>query len=318
MRRFLIHAMLFGTLSLLGIAAYFQYNRPFLPAPRITPNAVLNMKLSHLRHRGGHTAHVLALGSSMTMNNLSSGPVMTLFDDTSYVNMGAWGVDMEQCAGLAEVLVPYLRPTTVMVVSNLNDLVNDGERYVIDTTRVAHYLMHWGNTESYMRSLRPAYYLREMERNDVRMFDHGNYEFMGVDDHGWAPLDVPRERISKERWERRPPRAKWLANYQYAALERLATYLRSRNIRLVFIQSPYRDGVRNAEVDRVVDEHLGHLQRLLGPMGHHLITATDRSWPDTLFADYSHLNQQGADMFSQYAMDKLRQTMSDPTPGQVP
>ncbi|MBP7449215.1 MAG: hypothetical protein KA817_04235 [Flavobacteriales bacterium] len=310
MRRFLLHALLFGTIALLGIAAYFQLNRHFVPAPRITPNAVLNMKLSHLRHRGTHTAHVLAVGSSMTMNNLGSAAVVDHFQDTSFVNMGAWGMDMEQCTGLAEVLVPYLRPTTVLVVSNLNDLVNDGKHYRIDTTRVANYLMHWSSTASYIRSLKPAYYLREMERNKIRMFDHGNYEFMGVDEHGWAPLDVPAERISRERWDRRPPPTSWLANDQYAAVERLGHYLKERNIRLVFIQSPYRNGVRDAAVDQVVEQHLERLHRILDPLGHRVIDTTDRHWPDELFVDYSHLSRTGAEQFTAYAMEQLRRSMS--------
>ena len=305
MRRFLLHALLFGTIALLGIAAYFQLNRHFVPAPRITPNAVLNMKLSHLRHRGTHTAHVLAVGSSMTMNNLGSAAVVDHFQDTSFVNMGAWGMDMEQCTGLAEVLVPYLRPTTVLVVSNLNDLVNDGKHYRIDTSRVANYLMHWSSTASYMRSLKPAYYLREMERNRIRMLDRGNYEFMGVDAHGGAPLMIGKEHIDKGRWERKPPRSKWLAEEQYEALGRLGNYLAQRGIRLIFLQSPYRAGVRNPEVDRTVETHLARVSNILAPYGHILITSTDRTWPDGLFVDYSHMNAEGAKLFTRHVMSKL-------------
>jgi hypothetical protein len=310
MRRFLLHALLFGTLSLLGIAGYFQLDRHFLPAPRITPNAVLNMKLSHLRHRGDHTAHVMAIGSSMTMNNLSSAPVVAHFNDTSYVNMGAWGMDMVQSTALAEMLVPYFRPTTVLVVSNLNDLVNDGNHYKVDTARVANYLTHWSTTESYLRSLKPAYYLREMERNKIRMIDHGNYEFMGVDDHGWAPLSVPHDRISRERWERRPPQASWLADDQYAAVQHLGRFLKDRGIRLVFIQAPYRAGARNVDVDRVVATHITRLHRLLYPLGHVVIDTSDRTWADTLFVDYSHLDSTGAVQFTTYAMEQLRHVMS--------
>ena len=285
MRRFLLHALAFGMLALLGIGGYFQYNRHFLPAPRVTSNAVLNMKLSHLRHRGDAPVHVLALGSSMTMNNLNSAEVMEHFGDTSFVNMGAWGMDMVQSAGLAEVLVPLLKPHTVLLVSNLNDLVNDGKRFPVDTARVVDYLRTWGTTESYLRNLKPAYYLREMERNRIRMFDHGNYEFMGVDHQGGAGLAIPTERISKERWERTPPKAKWLAEEQYEALERA--------------------GVRNPEVDRTVETHLARVSNILSPHGHILVTATDRHWPDGLFVDYSHLNEEGAKLFTRHVMSQL-------------
>jgi hypothetical protein len=305
MRSFLLHAALFGTLVLLGIGGYFRYNRHFLPAPRVTSNEVLNMKLSHLRHRGATPAHVLAIGSSMTMNNLSSAEVMAHFGDTSFVNMGAWGVDMVQSEGLAEVLVPMLKPHTVLVVSNLNDLVNDGRRFHMDTTRVVRYLRTWGTTESYLRNLKPAYYLREMERNRIRMHDRSNYEFMGVDEHGGAGLVIPRDRIDPQRWARKPPLERWLADEQYLALERLCAYLGERGIRLIFLQSPYRDGVRNSLVDRTVETHLARVSNILAPYDHILLTATDRPWPDSLFVDFSHLNGRGAELFTRHVLGKL-------------
>jgi hypothetical protein len=305
MRRFLFHAALFGTLVLLGIGGYFRYNRHFLPAPRITSNEVLNMKLSHLRHRGDTPANVLAIGSSMTMNNLSSEEVMAHFGDTSFVNMGAWGVDMVQTEGLAEVLVPLLEPHTVLVVSNLNDLVKNGKRFQVDTSRVVRYLRTWGTTESYLRNLKPAYYLREMERNRIRMHDRSNYEFMGVDEHGGAGLIIPRDRIDPQRWARRPPSGKWLDDEQYKALERLCAYLDKHGVRLIFLQSPYRQGVLNKEVERTIETHLDRVSNILAPYDHILVTATDRSWPDSLFVDYSHLNGQGAELFTRYALSKL-------------
>ena len=305
MRRFLLHAMVFGMLALLGIGGYFQFNRDFLPAPRVTSNAVLNMKLSHLRHRGHAPVHLLALGSSMAMNNLSSAEVVAHFGDTSFVNMGSWGMDIVQTEGLADVLVPLLKPGTVLLVSNLNDLVNDGKRFPVDTARMVDYLRSWGTTESYLRNLKPAYYLREMERNRIRMLDRGNYEFMGVDAHGGAPLMIGKEHIDKGRWERKPPRSKWLAEEQYEALGRLGNYLAQRGIRLIFLQSPYRAGVRNPEVDRTVETHLARVSNILAPYGHILITSTDRTWPDGLFVDYSHMNAEGAKLFTRHVMSKL-------------
>lgn len=308
MRRFLLHALLFGTLVLLGIGAYVQAYRHFLPAPRISPNGVLNLKLSALRHRGTHPCHVLALGSSMTLNNLSSPEVVATFNDTSYVNMGAWGMDIQQSTSLAHVLVPLLKPHTVIVMSNLSDLVPDAHRYPVDTARVAAYLLRWSTVEAYLRNLRPAYYLREMERNTVRMLDQGNYEFMNIDPHGWAPLVIPADRIDRGRWERRPPKAAWLNSGEYRMLTDLSTYLHEQDVRLVYIQSPYRAGVRSASVDTVVQDHLRRVRALLEPHGHAVLDATDRLWADSLFVDYSHLNEQGARLVTAHALSQLGAT----------
>lgn len=305
MRRFLLHVLLFSSLVLLGIGAYVRSYRQLLPAARVTPNGVLNMKLSALRHRGQHPCHVLALGSSMTMNNLSSPDVVAHFHDTSYVNMGAWGMDIQQSTALAHVLVPLLKPRTVLLMSNLNDLVPSADRYPVDTARVSAYLLRWGTLEGYLRNLKPAYYLREMERNQVRMQDHGNYEFMGVDDHGWAPLVIPPERIDRARWNKQPPQARWLNGNEYAMLADLSNYLHEQGARLVFIQSPYRAGVRNAAVDSLVQQHLQRVRALLEPEGHAVLDATDRYWPDSLFVDYSHLSERGAQLVTEHALAKL-------------
>lgn len=305
MRRFLLHATLFGSLALLGIMGYVLKDRHFLPAPCVTGNEALNMKLSHLRHRGRIPAHVLAVGSSMAMNNLCSDAVMAHFGDTSFVNMGAWGLDMVQTAALTKVLVPVLRPHTVLLVSNLSDLLEDGKGFPVDTARVRKYLVKWSTLESYLRNLEPVYYLREMERNKIRMFDRGNYEFMGMDGHGWAALMVPQYRRDPDRWNSTPPDAHLLAESHYAALQRLSGYLKEQGVRLVFVQTPYRDGVRTPAVDRGVAEHLARVARILAPHGHQVVSATDRHWPDSLFADYSHLNSDGTETFTSYVLAKL-------------
>lgn len=305
MRRFLIHAALFGCLAMLGIAGYVMKDRHFLPAPCVTDNEALNMKLSHLRHRGPIPANVLAVGSSMAMNNLCSDAVMAHFGDTSFVNMGAWGLDMGQTVALTGVLVPLLKPHTVLLVTNLNDHVDDGKGFMLDTTRVRKYLRKWSTVESYLRNLEPVYYLREMERNKVRMMDRGNYEFMGTDGHGWAALMVPRNRLDLDRWNRTPPQGHQLAEEHYNALEELSIFLKGQGVRLVYLQSPYRDGVRNTAVESTLDKHLARVSRILAPHGHVLVTATDRHWPDSLFADYSHLNRDGTVHFTRYVLGKL-------------
>lgn len=306
MRRFLFHVVLFSSLVLIGIGAYVRSYRQLLPAARVSPNGVLNMKLSALRHRGQHPCHVLALGSSMTMNNLSSPEVVAHFHDTSYVNMGAWGMDIEQNTALAHVLVPLLKPRTVLLMSNLNDLVPDRDRYPVDTARVSAYLLRWSTLEGYLRNLRPAYYLREMERNHVRMLDHGNYEFMGVDQHGWAPLVIPPERIDQTRWNKQPPQAAWLSDREYAMLADLSNYLHEQGAQLVFIQSPYRAGVRSAAVDSLVQQHLQRVRSILEPEGHVVLDVTDRYWSDSLFVDYSHLNERGANLVTAHALARLQ------------
>jgi hypothetical protein len=73
----------------------------------------------------------------------------------------------------------------------------------------------------------------------------------------------------------------------------------------VFIQSPYRAGVRSAAVDSLVEQHLQRVRSILGPEGHVVLDATDRYWSDSLFVDYSHLSERGAQLVTAHALAKL-------------
>jgi hypothetical protein len=53
-----------------------------------------------------------------------------------------------------------------------------------------------------------------------------------------------------------------------------------------------------------------HVRSLLEPLGHAVLDATDRRWADSLFADYSHLNRQGARLVTAHALAQL----DDPRP----
>lgn len=302
MRRFLLHALLFGLLALAGIAGYIWHYRAYVPAPRITNNISLNAKLRMLKQRRGQPIHLLALGSSMTLNNLSSRAVLEAFHDSSYLNMGAWGTDLAQSFELAEDIVPLVRPSVVLMVTNLGDFSANAERYVVDSTRMANYLVKWSEADAYLHARDAGYYLRQMELNAVRMNDAGNYERLVFDPWGGVQLNVPKDRIDQERFDKRPPRLDELSEEQYRALERLAAYLERRHVRFILIQSPYRQGVRSVTVEADVAAHKRRVWTILAAHGHRFDDGTDALWPDSLFCDYGHLNAQGAYLFTRHAL----------------
>ena len=90
--RFLLRCTLLGIPALGLIALYCLPQARFFPSPRITDNIAVNEKLAFAKAHFPDGADVLAIGSSMTLNNLSSGAVMEHFGNVRYLNAGAWGI----------------------------------------------------------------------------------------------------------------------------------------------------------------------------------------------------------------------------------
>ena len=271
----------------------------------MTNNLALNEKAAAYARRGDMRVDVLACGSSMTLNNLSSKAVVEHFGTDDYFNLGAWGLDMEQVASLVEAAVPDARPKTVLVMANLMDLGSDQERSVVDMGRVIDHVRRGIDVWSYLNCPALVYYLRQMELNRLRFTDRANYECLMMDEYGGVALDVPIERVLAERWERPAPSDDALDPEQYEALRRLAAFLRTRGIQFVFIQSPYREGMASPELERTMAEHKGRVRSLLEAEGQVFIDGADRRWPDALFCDSSHLNGEAAYAFTQYVLNKM-------------
>jgi hypothetical protein len=306
MGRFLHNVIVFGTLCLLAVAAFVFRYRAYVPAPRLTTNISLNAKLHLLKQRLDDRVDVLALGSSMTLNNLSSDAVLEALGDSSYLNMGAWGTDIRQSLRLARMIVPQVRPRVVLMVSNMGDFSGIAERFPMDSTRIVNYLTKWSEVGAYLRIRDGGYYLRQMELNAVRMNDLANYERLVFDRYGGVELEIPPDRIDQARYNKTPPEREELVDDQYEALGALAHYLHERGVRFILLRSPYRDGLRNAHVDSTLAWHGARLRRIVEVEGGTVCDVNDRSWPDSLFCDYGHMNALGAYRFSYHCLhDKL-------------
>ena len=70
--RFIIRHLLYALPALLAIALYAWAYRDSFPAPRLTNNIAVNEQLDRLARLGTARVEVLAIGSSMTLNNLAS------------------------------------------------------------------------------------------------------------------------------------------------------------------------------------------------------------------------------------------------------
>lgn len=303
--RFLKEVMLLCLPILAGVALYaFQYRSTF-PAPRISDNLSLNEKLKFYKATGPVPLDVIAVGSSMTLNNVSSRAVMEHFGLAGYMNFGTWGQGLANTRDLVLALQARTGAHTVLICTNLMEFSKELPSLPLDTGLVVRYLWKDGEPWAYVRTHQAVYYLRNMETNVIRRNDAANYEYLGFDANGGATLEVPPERRARSRWDKLPPAPEDMVDSTYRIAEDIGRQLAARHVRLIWLQAPFREGVMNDDLRNRVRQHTERLGDLLQPMGHAVLHGDGLPWPDSLYSDYSHLNGTGAYRFTTECLSQI-------------
>lgn len=305
-RKFLLQCLVLALPIAAGLGAYTWWNRAYFPAPRLTPNIAVNEKVDRIVRHQREGAEVLALGSSMSLNNLASAPVLQHFQGQRYVNAGAWGIGAGELIQFGPMLVERLKPRTVLVALSPLDFIKGSRLMPQDSAAIVRHLDGGKPTLGYVWHREAAYYLRQMELNRIRFDDPGNYEYLGYDGPGAALLEVAVDRRDPARYAEVPPTYDKLKQERYEAFARFAQYLADRGVHMIVLSSPFREGLTNASVEALFRQHHARLHGILDPLGHPLLTADGRSWPDALYADASHLNREGAEAFTAHCLAQLK------------
>ncbi len=303
--RFLLRCLLLGLPVAGMLAAYCGLYASYFPAPHITNNLSINEKAMFLRKRGMRPPQVLALGSSMTQINLSTRAVMEHYRDSAYLNFSGWGLDMHQADALARLLVPALKPRTVLMSSNLMDFSRDPDRATIDPPKVAELALGGNVLKAYLLNPTLAYYLRQMETNRTRFTDPSSYECLMYDAHGGVSMNVVKERINPVFWDRTPPTIADLDSAQYTAFNDLCAYLRGQGTDLVYVLAPYRAGLHTPAADSAIAFHRVRIKAITARHGHAYADVEDQRWADSLYCDASHFNAAGAYLFSRTVLQRV-------------
>lgn len=303
--RFLRQCMLLSVPIVIGLAGYVALNRDTFPAPALTTNLSVNEQV-HRIAKAGQPVEVLAVGSSMTLNNLASGPVVDHFGTTRYANAGAWGTGAMAVSGMAHALVHGLRPRQVIMVTHLVDFLPGPTMADKDTLAIAEHLRSPNGIWPYLEHWNAPYYLRQMRSNRIRFHDPTNYEYLGFDAYGGAALSVPADRVDTARYNEPMPAANKIDEQCYTAFQELAGFLRNQQVEFLVICSPHRDGLRTPEGDALTRAHVGRLRSILNPLGHQLVDAHARQWPDSLFCDANHFDREGAEEFTRWCLEQAR------------
>jgi len=267
------------------------------PLP-VTGSLLFDEKLEQLRRKGRLDFRVLALGSSMTLNNLNSASLVErLGPDRSYYNAAAWGMKVSDTRSMLEYLLARSQPEVVIVVSGPMDFYGDASAERVLPERFDEVLGGTPYPLLVARYFDLFYYLSEAQRLRLLRTRRDDFDSVALDAWGGVPLDLRYPNVPTERWAQRAE-AEGFSEAAYADLEAMAAKLRRQGIGFVCAQSPLRRPALAGAESRLA-RHWQRVAEILARHGFDFYNLhRSLELDDSEFADYSHLNAQGARRFT--------------------
>ena len=95
---------------------------------------------------------------------------------------------------------------------------------------------------------------------------------------------------------------------QYQYLDSIADYCRNNNIKMIFLKSPYRQGLQSSFTEQEFNKikfHISKVKKIVQSRGHLFINSDSKLWADSLFIDAMHFNKDGAELYTKFCMSKI-------------
>jgi hypothetical protein len=292
-----------AALVVVGVPAsflYWAYSQGRLVAPAITGNVCFDEKVRFLRNSASKQCDVLVVGSSMALANVESQTMLKhLPPATRLLNAGAWNMKVGHIRAMLECLLGVYRPDRIILVCGMMDFYRDPRpSQFFDAGEVTEFI----NGSSYWAAVLRHFDLQYYVRWSFSILQHRStrkdYDSVMFDPWGAVPLDISFPEINPRRWNQKMDPAQ-VDPRQYEELGRLADLVRSRGLRLICVQPPLRQGSIPVGAAAGVDQHWRRMEEILRSRGFHLFNLQkEMTLSDEYFADYSHLNEKGAVIFS--------------------
>ncbi len=279
--------------------------------PLFTNSISFDAKIKNIQEKKIKQIDVLAIGSSITLNNLSS---MVIKDSINlpYYNFSSWGLQMSDIKQMVINYLPKYRPRYLIICSSVPDFEDAG-----NAASINNYL----NTNEYCKEHLQEYFyiknynsildIRERKNNYYKLkSEKDDYDYLGFDDYGGVLLNIPKDRISVERWSTKGGFPTTYTDRQYNELISLGKLLKDQNILLVFVQSPIKKlYVSTSKEKQIVEAHFNKCKAIVEKYnGIYLNSYYSKEFEDdNMFVDQFHLSSSGAILFTKEFVHCLKQ-----------
>ena len=296
MRRFILKLSLF--VLPVALAIIIMANGKVIP---FSSSISLDSKIYELKLRNFDRLETIAVGSSMTLNNLNSEVWVKETGDSSFYNISSWGQSITDDSQLIRVLVPIYHPSRVVIFAHCSDFYNSG---IENISLIGAYLRHKLQFSNVHFKVLSIYSDTEQLYSDAKK-DTLEYTNLNYDAFGGVALNVYGSHIEDDRWNKTTNFVFSPDNGYYSELSDLCSYLKEQDITLIMVNTPSRFHYCSDRIDDVY-KHIHHCDSILTSHGQIFINEMDfQAYPDTLFADCSHLNRHGASILTKNVCARL-------------
>ena len=115
------------TLSIVFFTLWLNYYST--PPPNLSNSISLNAKVLFLKNNFSRAnIDILAIGSSMSLNNINSSSITKAYSDEQYLNLSSWGLTMEETFNLIKIYNKKYHPKTIIISSNYSDFKGSSQK----------------------------------------------------------------------------------------------------------------------------------------------------------------------------------------------
>lgn len=270
-----------------------------IPAPNLTPSYSFNDKMQFARKK---RADIIAVGSSMSLNNLNSDVIINNFKTGSYLNLSSWGLTTRDIFFIIKIYSSIHKPFTVIISSTYQDFQSTDKEF--NHKELSDYLKDsTSKFNDFFLNFNANYYFTYCVYHKFTKSGDNFYESLKYDKYGAVSFNPSNFKIDSSRWNKVDFSNLREASYYY--LDSISSFCRQNKIKLLFFESPIRAGIyKNLDKDSLLI-HVGRVKAIILRNNHTFIDADDRLWPDSLYVDALHFNANGATQFTKYCFDKM-------------
>ena len=277
-----------------------------LPALKFSDSYSLNEKVLFI-NKSPKDIKTLAIGSSMTLNNLHTNTIKQYTNSDSYLNVASWGMSIMDDFEFLKMFDKMYDIDQLIISSNLMDFVHVEKN--VDYPFIINYLhgKKINTYHSFIKNWDLRYYYKNIKyAHKVRNCIH-DYEYLKYDTHGAVNFKKDQFVIDEKRWNNdlydKPG-----AEQQYMYLDSISEYCKEKGIKILFFQSPIRQGLvskLNPFKRNNINSHVMKVKTIIMKNSNIFVDANKTNWSDSLFVDATHFNEEGAKLFTEFCFKNI-------------
>ena len=273
----------------------------YIPPVRVSNSVSFNDKILFCHKK---TANTVSIGSSMTLNNINSESIVGFMKSDSYLNMGSWGLCIEDVYVLLTEYAKVKKPSVIFLTGCMEDFAKKEITYnnpddiakILNTDYMLFYYLKYPDVKYYITGVT---YYKELKNLDT------TYESLKYDKYGQVKYPTKNFDFTLSRWNHVITNTV-LDEKNYDYLDSIASFAHKKNITLYYIQTPTRKGITDSIDRRKLQDHTNRIAKVFIKYNQLFIDTNDKIWEDSLFTDATHMNSEGAKIFTDYFLEKIK------------